>query len=143
MTCPWYIAKIDALTIYQQWEDALDDTEKVACPTKTVYQGIHKTTRDANKKKQLSLYRWNVKLVAIIVLGQASDHGLAGVDKTKTTDSPRGFAWKALDAMKKKRKPSNAVAEIVLNNNLDNVKFSLKKSTATMLLWSPRGMMSQ
>ena len=126
-TCPRYIAKIEALSVYQQCEDALDKTEMATCPTKAIYNGINKAKTDNGEKKQLSLYRQNAKLVATIVLGQASDHGLVVVEKTKTTDNSNGFSWKALDAMKKKRKPSNAVAEIVLNNNLDNVKFSSAK----------------
>ena len=91
-TCPSYIAKIEALAIYQQCKDALDETEMGNCPTKLEYNGIDKATTDNNKKRLLSMYRQNTKLVATIVLGQASDHGLAVVEKTKTTDNPSGFA---------------------------------------------------
>ena len=66
-------------------------------------------------------------MVATIVLGQASDHGLVVVKKTKTTDNPSGFAWKSIDAMKKKSKPSNATAEIALDNDLDDIKFTSAK----------------
>ena len=66
-------------------------------------------------------------MVVTILLGQASDHGLVVVEKTKTTDNPSGFAWKALDATKEKSKPSNATAEIALENNLDDIKFGLAK----------------
>ena len=38
---------------------------------------------------------------------------------------PMGFAWKAIDTTKKKSKPSNATAKITLDNNLDNIKFTL------------------
>ena len=123
-TCPRYIAKIEALAIYQQCEDALDETEMVNCPTKAAYNAIDKATNDVNKKKLLSLYRQNAKMVATIVLGQASDHGLAVVEKTKTTDNPSGFAWKSIDALKKKSKPSNATAEIALDDDLDDIKFT-------------------
>ena len=109
-TCPRYIAKIEALAVYQQCKDALEETEMTTCPTKAAYNAIDKTTKDAGKKRLISLYRQNTKLVATIVLGQASDHGLAVVEKTKTTDNPSGFAWKSIDAMKKKSKPSNTTA---------------------------------
>ena len=66
-------------------------------------------------------------MVATVVLGQASDHGLAVVEKTKTTDNPSKFAWKSIDAMKKKSKPSNATAEIALDNDLDDIKFTSAK----------------
>ena len=49
------------------------------------------------------------------------------VQKTKTTDNPSGFAWKALGVTKNKIKPSNATVEIALDNDLDNVKFSSAK----------------
>ena len=58
------------------------------CPTKATYNKINKATTDAGKKRSLSLCRQNTKLVVTIVLGQASDHGLAVVQKTKTMDSP-------------------------------------------------------
>ena len=91
-TCPRYIAKIEALAVYQQCEDALDEAVMANCPTKAAYNLINKAMTDDGKKEQLSLYRQNAKLVATIVLGQASDHGLAVVEKTKTTDNPSGFA---------------------------------------------------
>ena len=122
-----YIAKIEAFAIYQQCEDALDDTDMGNCPTKLAYNGIDKATTDNNEKRLLSLYRQNMKLVATIVLGQASDHGLAVVQKTKTTDNPSGFAWKSINAMKKKSKSSNETAEIALDNNLDDIKFTSAK----------------
>ena len=61
------------------------------------------------------------------MLGQASDHGLVVVEKTKTTDNPSGFAWKSIDSLKKKSKPSNATAEIGLDNDLDDIKFTSAK----------------
>ena len=48
--CLRYIAKIEALAIYQQCEDALEETEMGNCPTKLAYNGIDKVTRDNNKK---------------------------------------------------------------------------------------------
>ena len=54
-TCPRYIAKIEALAIYEKCEDALDKTEMATCPTKAVYNGINKATADTGKKKQLSM----------------------------------------------------------------------------------------
>ena len=88
---------------------------------------INKATTDYTEKKLLSLYRQNAKIVATIVLGQASNHGIAVIDKTKATDNPSGMAWQVPDVMKKKSKPSNAMAEIALNNNLDEIKFSSAK----------------
>ena len=49
------------------------------------------------------------------------------MEKTETTDGPTGFSWKAIDNMKKKSKPSNITTEIALNNDLDNIKFTLAK----------------
>ena len=61
------------------------------------------------------------------MLGQASDHGLTVVQKTKTTDNPSGFVWKSIEAVKKKNKSSSATAEIALDNDLDDIKFTLVK----------------
>ena len=126
-TCPSYIAKIEALAIYQQCKDALDENEMGNCPTKLAYNGINKVTTDNDKKRMLSLYMQNAKRVTTIVLGQAINHGLTVVQKTKTTDNPSGFAWKSIDAMKKKSKPSNTTAEVTLNEDLDNIKFTSAK----------------
>ena len=49
-TCPRYIAKIEALAIYQQCEDALDETEMANCPTKATYNAINKATTDNGEK---------------------------------------------------------------------------------------------
>ena len=127
------------LAIYQQCEDTLDKTEMANCPTKAAYNLINKATKDAGKKRLLSQYRQNAKLAAIIVLGQVSDHGLAVVKKTKTTDNPSGFAWKSIDAMKKKSKPSNATAEIALDNDLDDINVtSAKKYQRVTMCQCPR-----
>ena len=91
-----YIAEIEALAIYQQCEDALDKTEMANCPTKATCNGINKATTDAGEKRLVNLYRQNTKLVATIVLGQASDYGLVVVQKTRTKDKPSGFAWKSI-----------------------------------------------
>ena len=82
---------------------------------------INKATTDVSKQRLISLYRQNAKLVGTIVLGQASDHRLVVMEKTKTTDGPTGFSSKAIDNMKKKSKPSNITTEIALNNDLDNI----------------------
>ena len=86
-TCLQYIAKIEALAIYQGCKEALDATEMAGCPTKAAYAAIDKATADLGLKKLLSLYRQNAKIVATIMLGQASDYGMAVIDKTKTTDN--------------------------------------------------------
>ena len=93
------------------------------CPTKAAHNVINKATTDVSKKRLFILYRYrqNTKLVGTIVLGQASDHRLVVMEKTKTTDGPTGFSWKAIDNMKKKSKPSNITTEIALNNDLDNI----------------------
>ena len=93
--------------------------------TKAAYNGMNKATGDNNEKTQLSLYRQNAKLVATIALGRASEYGLEMTKKTTTMDNSMGFAWKAIDTTKKKSKPSNATAKITLDNNLDNIKFTL------------------
>ena len=126
-TCTRYIAKIEALAVYQQCKDTLDKAEMANFPTKAAYNLINKVTTDAGENRSLSLYRQNAKLVATIVLGQASDHGLVVVQKTKTTDNPSGFAWKSIDVMKKKSKPSDATAEIALDNDLEDIKFTSAK----------------
>ena len=60
----------------------------------------------------MKLWKSNAKLMATIVLGQQSDHGMAMVEKTKSADFPSGQAWKVLKAMRKKCKPINATAKI-------------------------------
>ena len=56
-SCPRYLAKIEALAIYQQCEDALDEVEMAGCPSKAAYAAINKATTDISVKKLLSLYR--------------------------------------------------------------------------------------
>ena len=56
-TCPQYIAKIEALAIYQGYEEALDEVEMVGCPTKAAYVAINKATTDTTENKSISLYR--------------------------------------------------------------------------------------
>ena len=64
----------------------------------------------------------NKKLVAIMVLGQGSDHGLTVIKKPKSTDYPSELAWRTVRMMMKRNKPKDACAEIELDAEL--VKFS-------------------
>ena len=81
-------------------------------------------TQKKQRKKKLRLYKDNKKLVVIMVLGQGSDHGLAVIKKTKSTDYPSRFAWRIVGMMMKRNKPNNACAEIELDAEPEKVKFS-------------------
>mmetsp|Transcript_8277 Transcript_8277/g.14995 ORF Transcript_8277/g.14995 Transcript_8277/m.14995 type:complete len:89 (+) Transcript_8277:239-505(+) len=88
----------------------MDETDMVNCPTKSEYAVLDLTIADG--KARAKLYKQNKRICAIMVLGQGSDHSLAGIKKTKTTDHPHGMAWKTVAAMKKNNKPKDAGAGI-------------------------------
>ena len=124
-TCGRYLAKIEAQAQYFETADALDEAEvRQYCPNKSVFDAIDPATTDVGLMKQRRLYKNNLKLMAIIVMGQDSDHGMAMVEKTKSVDNPSGVAYLVLKAMRKKCKPSNATAEIQMEQEIDGLGFT-------------------
>ena len=103
-----YLDKIEALAIYYDCGDAMDEVEMRNCPTKTAYAALDLTQSPG--KEQGALYKANKRMCAIITLGQGSDHGLTMMKKTKTPDQPNGVAWKFAEMAAKKNKPKDASA---------------------------------
>ena len=62
----------------------------------------------------------------IMELRPGSDHGLAVVQKTKTTDHPHGMAWKIAAAVKKNNKPK------VKETDTELIKLMAKKVSNAM-----------
>ena len=124
-----YLAKIEAVTELNGLGDALDPTRMKECPTKLQYDSLSSSPNslDPTVKEKIRLYKTNVRVCAMIVIGQDSDHGLDHLNKTKSTDYPQGLAWKALKSMKSKEKPGDAAAEINFLNELNAVKFKNAK----------------
>ena len=94
--CSRYLSKIKAMLQYQDGGDACDKLEMTACPTKAEYVLFDKLSVDVVVAAKVKLWKNNAKLMATIVMGQQSDHGMAMVEKTKSTDFLSEKAWKVL-----------------------------------------------
>lgn len=71
-SCARYLDQIEALAEYQECGDATDESEMAACPTKAAYTALDKTL--ATDADAITLYKANKKFMAIMTLGQGSDH---------------------------------------------------------------------
>lgn len=121
-TCSRYISKVKALVDLNDCGDAMDETMMANCPTKSEYDALDLTSDDGKEKARL--WKINKRAMAVITLGQESDHGLAMVDKTKSREHPHGKAHKVVEMLMKKNKPSDASAEIELESELEKLSFS-------------------
>ena len=92
------------------------------CPTKTADAAISDKTVNPGLT-QVTLYKANKRMCAIITLRQGSDHVLALMEKTKELDFPQGLAWKFVEAAMKKNKPNDTTAEMELDAVLDKLQF--------------------
>ena len=113
-TCPRYLVQVEALDEYYECVEAMDETDMANCPTKSEYTVLDLTIADG--KVNAKLYKQNKRICAIMVIGQGSDHGLAVIQKMKTTDHPHWMAWKIVVAMKNKNKPKDASAKIEMDD---------------------------
>ena len=121
--CLRYLSKIKAMSQYQDGGDACDKLKMRACPTKAEYEALVQASTVVDVIAKIKLWKSNAKLMATIVMGQQSNHGMAMVEKTKSADLPSGQAWKVLEAMQKKCKQSNATSEIQMEQDVDNLRF--------------------
>jgi len=78
------------------------------------------------------LYKQNKHLCAVISLGQDSDHGLAAISRTVVKGHPHGLAYKFLNILEEKYKPSDASAKVSLMSELRAIPF--KMGTIIMML---------
>ena len=122
-TFPRYAEQIEVLALYYDLGKVMIKTEMSACPTKSVYNGLDKTSTDPNVIQQIKLYKGNNRLCAIFVLGQQSNLGLAAMKATKSIDHPQGVLWKAMEKLKTRHKPRDVTAEIELEAELKNIEF--------------------
>jgi len=116
-------AKLTALAELHDCGDAFDKAEMRNCPTRSEYEAFDMTNLSDADKKKVKLYKANKKVCAMLILGQESDHGLAAIEKTKTSDHPHGVAWKVVETMMAKHKPNDASAEIQLDTDLNAIQF--------------------
>ncbi len=58
-----------------------------------------------------------------MTLGMTSSHGLAVIQKTASADFPQEKAYRVVEILKQKCKPSDVSTEIELDQELDKVKF--------------------
>ena len=95
--CSRYLSKIKVMSQYQDGGDTCNESKiKADCPTKAQYDVYLPATTDVNEIKKMKLWKSNAKLMATIVMGQQSDHGMAMVEKTNSADFLSGQAWKVL-----------------------------------------------
>ena len=121
-TAAMYISKLEAMMEYHDSRDAMDKTIMATCLTKSEHDGLINSNDDGDKKLA-KLYRQNKRACAIMVIRQKTNHGLAMIEKTKSTDHPHGLAWKAIETMKCKNKPNDMSAEIEIEVELHKVQF--------------------
>ena len=120
-SCPRYLLQLEALAKFYDCGDALDESEMANRPTKAAFTLLDKT--NAAKKQAVDLYKANKRMVAIMTLGQGSDHELTVIKKTKKVDHPAGVLHRAITMLKKKNKPNDASAEIELDAELERIPF--------------------
>jgi hypothetical protein len=123
-SCAMYLAQISALAEYHDCGDAMDSTAMADCPTKFEFEALQPTTVDPDEKRKRKLYLANKRILAIMTLGMTSSHGLAVIQKTVSTDFPQGKAYRVIEILKQKCKPSDVSAEIELDQELEKVKFN-------------------
>jgi hypothetical protein len=122
-SCAMYLAQISALAEYHDCGDAMDGMMMVDCPTKSEFDALQPTTTDPDEKRRRKLYLANKRILAIMTLGMTSSHGLAVIQKTASADFPQGKAYRVVEILKQKCKPSDVSAEIELDQELEKVKF--------------------
>ena len=95
------MSKVEAQAMYNDIAEACKESEMRQCPNKTEYLAIDPATTDPDEITKRKLWKGNAKLMATIVIGQQSDHGMVMVKKTKCADFPSRLAWKVLEVMQK------------------------------------------
>jgi hypothetical protein len=96
----------------------------INCLTKSEFDALQPTSTDLDEKRKRKLYLANKHILAIMTLGMTSSHGLAVIQKTVSTDFPQGKAYRVIEILKQKCKPSGVSAEIELDQELEKVKFN-------------------
>ncbi len=123
-SCAMYLTQISALAEYHDCGDAMDLTAMADCPTKSEFDALQPITNDLDEKCKRKLYLANKRILAIMTLGMTSSHGLAVIQKTVSMDFPQGKAYRVIEILKQKCKPSDVSAEIELDQELEKVKFN-------------------
>ena len=80
----------------------MDESAMEKFPTKTEYAALDKA--DDPNKPVIDLYEATKNMVAIVTLGQGSDHGLVVIKKTNSPDHPIGLIYKSIAMLMKKKK---------------------------------------
>ena len=111
-------SKVESTAALRGIGDALIETKMRDLPTLQQYTSLD----EATNATRIQLYKNNQEMMAIMTLGQNSDHGMAAINKTKSADHPQGIAWKAWKNLKEANQPSDTAAEIALENELEGVK---------------------
>ena len=123
-TCPRYLMQLCATAEYYNCGNAMDAVKMRTLPTKSEYETLEaKADKSDEDKAKISLYKQNKRMCAVIVLGQGSDYGLSVITKTKSAGNIHGRADRFVSILEKKNKPSDAAAEIELDNDLDKLTF--------------------
>ena len=112
-SCPGYLAKLKALAKYYSCGNALDEgTMTSECPEESKFESLQtNSVLSDDEKKKVMLYKHNKCLCAVITFGQDSDHGLAAISRTVVKGKhPHGLAYKFLNILEEKYKPSGRIA---------------------------------
>lgn len=127
-TCPRYIDQFEAVAEMNGMREVLDvalmESTTYGCPTESEYQGMDKSTSATDPvKKRIFLYKSNNKMCAVYVLGQETNHGLAKLKDTKSSDYKAGKIWEVIAALTKSNRPKDITAEIMLEAEIKNIEF--------------------
>ena len=95
-------------------------------PTRNEYESLDEN--NATDKILIRKYKMNQEMLAIIVLGQSTDHAMVSIDKTKDESNfPQGIAYMAWDDLVGSNRPSDMAAEIAIESELEDVKLNNAK----------------
>eukprot|EP00956_Cyclotella_meneghiniana_P041139 scaffold215887_cov43-Cyclotella_meneghiniana.AAC.1 len=133
-------AQVTAVATILDVEDALNESNYMGFPTDREYDLIDKTAPGADEYK-VKIYQQNKRMCALLTLAQSSSHGLAVINKTKTSDCKYGRADKIMKSLKTKYSPKDTGAKIELELALDKIQFKFANDfynqvTATTSMYS-------
>lgn len=115
-------AQVVAVASILEVEDALDEKKFIGFPKDSEYDGFDKSNPGANADK-IKIYAKNKRMCALLTLAQTTSHGLAVINKTKTSDCKYGRADKIMKSLKTKYSPKDTGAKIELELALDKLQF--------------------
>jgi len=114
-----YSSKLQAISQMED-VDVLDKDEMQDLPSRSEYKTLGDTDPDKARKKKFEL---NKKMMATLYIGTNDTTTLSVLDKTKSDAHPYGVAHLAIAKLSSKYKPKDTNAEILMENEIDQIEF--------------------